>query len=445
MPTLLTKGWDLVAVASQATLNTLLNTAVDDGLLPATISETVPLGTGGTTITIDLDPANPPTVNLNPTNAPGESSLVMLTLPFASGTISSQQDGAPSSISAGSFVVETEIAYVNLDFSGGTNETLALDFTSSSAVYSVSVTGLPSFWEDVVTAAIEQWMQKLQPGAISLGTVVVPAVVAPLAPVGDSMFAIQLGETPDDNTLLLLMTTSTGTAPSGSTGVDFSDIGPLLEPGQPSALYISNRVLMEEIIVPGMCASMSIPANEFSSSGSPTTPYISTFSGNVSISGEDDPDLEGLTLSVNSSNQVQGSYDVNAHPVFNAGSTYYVKVTGDIYVEPTLDTATQAISFATTSNSGSGALEASALGWAIIVAAIIATFGTVSVFIAGVVLVVVPLVVALLKFPVNMQSIDASISNSLGSFAWPLQKSYPLSSITVPGDLVIVGDPTLPS
>ena len=445
MPILLTNGWDLVAVASQGTINTLLATAVTDGLLPATISETVPVGTGGSTITIDLDPANPPTVDLNPGNAPGQSAMVSLTLPFASGTITSQQEGAPTSIPAGSFVAENEIAYLNIDFSGGTNETLALDFTSPSAIYSLQITGLGQFWDDVVNAAITQYLQNLQPGTIALGTVVVPAVLAPLAPVGDSMFAIQTSTTPADNALLLLMTTSTGTAPAGPAGVDFSDINPLLAPGQPSALYISNRVLMEEIIVPGMCASMSIPQGDFSSAGSPTTPYVSTFSGNVSISGEDDPDLEGLTLSVNGSNQVQGTYDVDAHPVFNAGSTYYVKVTGSIYVEPTLDTTTQLISFATTSDSGSGALEASPLGWTIIVAAIIATFGTVSLFIAGVVLVVVPLVVALLKFPVNMQSIDESISNGLGSFVWPLQKSYPLSSITVPGDLVIAGDPTLPA
>jgi hypothetical protein len=440
----MTNGWDLVAVASQGTLNALLSEAVTDGLLPATIVAPITLEGSTTTVTIELDTANPPTVDLNPTATPGQSAMVALTLAFSSGTLA-PATGSPSTIPAGTLTITTEIAYVDVDFSGGTNETLALDFTSDLAVYNVEIvdTGLTPTQQDIIDLALEVYFQSLTPGSVPLGTVVVPAVAASLEPVGESEFAIQTATSPDDNALLLLMTTSTGVAPTGSAGVDFSDIAPLLQPGQPSALYISNRVLIEEIIVPGMCSSMHLPATDFSFSGSPTVAYTATFSGNVSLGGTDDPYLQGLSLSVNDDNQVQGGYDVAAHPLFNAGGTYYVKVTGDIFVSPTLDTSTQAISFATTSNTGSGTLECSPLGWAIIVAGIIATWGTLGAFIATVVAVVVPIVVALLQFPVNLGSVDASISDSLSAFVWPLQQNYPLSSVSVPGDLVIVGDPTL--
>lgn len=400
---------------------------------------------GGTvTVAMELSASDPPTVNLNPTATAGESAMVALTLPFAGGTITSTSAGVnpPATVPALTMVVTTEITYVDLSFSGGTNETLALDFTSSEAIYDISVTGLPAFWEDFVNAAIQQWLQNLKPGSVPLGTVVVPSDLTALAPVGDSEFAIQTADSPDDNALLLLMTTPSGSQPSGTGATDFSDLPPLLQSGQPSAFYISNRVLMEEMIVPGFCEQLSAPASDFSFTGNATTPVVATFSGSLSIQGEDDPVLHGLVLSVNNSSQVQGSYDVDAYPAFHAG-VYYVKVTGDIFIELVLDSSSQQISFNTTSNSGSGSLEASPWGWAIIVAAIIATFGTISVFLGIVIAIVVPLVVALLTFPVNMNSADESITQALGSATWPLQKNYPLSSVLLPGDLVIVGDPTL--
>jgi hypothetical protein len=441
VPTLMTNGWDLIAVASQGTLNSLLSEAVSGGLLPPSISQKIPMEGGTVTVTVDLDPLSPPTVNLNPTNAAGQSAMVALNLPFSGGTITSTSSGVnpPATLPTLTMAVTTEITYVDLSFSGGTNETLALDFTSSEAIYSMKVTGLPPFWENFVNAAITTWLQNLKPGSVPLGTVVVPTELAALAPVGNSMFAIQTAENSDDNALLLLMTTPSGTQPSGT---NFSDSLPLLQPGQPSAFYISNRVLMEEIIVPGFCQQLSAPASDFSFSGDATTPVVATFSGSLSIQGEDDPVLHGLALSVNNSSQVQGSYDVDAYPAFHAG-VYYVKVTGDVYIEMVLDASSQEISFNTTSSSGSGSLEASPLGWAIIVAAIIATFGTISAFLGIVLAIVVPLVVALLTFPVNMSSADESISQALGSATWPLQKVYPLSSVTLPGDLVIVGDPTI--
>ncbi len=440
----MTNGWDLIAVASQGTLNSILSEAVSAGLLPSSISQQVPMEGGTVTVAMELSASDPPTVNLNPTATAGESAMVALTLPFAGGTITSTSAGVnpPATVPALTMVVTTEITYVDLSFSGGTNETLALDFTSSEAIYDISVTGLPAFWEDFVNAAIQQWLQNLKPGSVPLGTVVVPSDLTALAPVGDSEFAIQTADSPDDNALLLLMTTPSGSQPSGTGATDFSDLPPLLQSGQPSAFYISNRVLMEEMIVPGFCEQLSAPASDFSFTGNATTPVVATFSGSLSIQGEDDPVLHGLVLSVNNSSQVQGSYDVDAYPAFHAG-VYYVKVTGDIFIELVLDSSSQQISFNTTSNSGSGSLEASPWGWAIIVAAIIATFGTISVFLGIVIAIVVPLVVALLTFPVNMNSADESITQALGSATWPLQKNYPLSSVLLPGDLVIVGDPTL--
>lgn len=182
----------------------------------------------------------------------------------------------------------------------------------------------------------------------------------------------------------------------------------------------------------------------FSCSGNPTTPYSASFSGAKGLGGQYEPELTGLTLSVNGSGQVQGNYAVHAHPLFNAGETYYVLVEGSIFVTPTLNSANQQITFATTDNPVTGEIKCSAVGWVIVAAAIILSFGTLGAFIAIVLAIVAPIVITQLKFPVLLPpTLLASIQNGLGSFTWPAQKEYQLSALELSGDLILFGEPVI--
>jgi hypothetical protein len=170
--------------------------------------------------------------------------------------------------------------------------------------------------------------------------------------------------------------------------------------------------------------------------------FTATFSGNQSMTGEYDPQLTNLVVSVNNSQQVQAAYTVDAHPLFNAGATYYIEVSGNLFITIVLNG--QIISFNTTADTGSGSLHASVAGWAIIVAAIIASFGGVAAFIAGVVAIVVPIVLSQLSFPITLPPpLLTSINHALGSFTWPGQTNFPLTSIQLPGDIVFIGTPTI--
>jgi len=133
---------------------------------------------------------------------------------------------------------------------------------------------------------------------------------------------------------------------------------------------------------------------------------------------------------------------VNAHPLFNAGSVYYVQVQGNIFVTIVLNANSQTISFSTTAGTGSGAIEANAIGWLIVIGAIIASFGTVSFFIGTVLAIVVPIILTEFTFPITLPPAQLnSMDQALGSFTWPAQANFPLNSIQMPGDLVFFGTP----
>jgi hypothetical protein len=78
--------------------------------------------------------------------------------------------------------------------------------------------------------------------------------------------------------------------------------------------------------------------------------FTATFSGNQSMTGEYDPQLTNLVVSVNNSQQVQAAYTVDAHPLFNAGATYYIEVSGNLFITIVLNS--QIISFNTTADTG---------------------------------------------------------------------------------------------
>ncbi|MGN6371782.1 MAG: hypothetical protein ACTHM1_02150 [Solirubrobacteraceae bacterium] len=442
-PELKTKGWDLIASVTQEALNTTVAAAFNKGEIPHTITQPIKLGPlGEGTVTVNVEA---PTVDLNPNAAAGQSGFVGIKLPIVSGMLKFTKE---IPIPAGSIEVVTNISYVHLDSErGGTTERLSLDFNNKLAVYNVIIEE-PTWEQDFtefVEIALKDYFQSLAPGAIYLGDVEIPKSAEAFAPVGESDFAIQVNTSkPSENVLLLLMTTSSGKIPPEPGATDFSEVPSLVPSGRKSALYISNRLLIEGLIVPALEESLKLQASSFSFSGSPTSLYSATFSGDLKLAGEYEPELTNLNLSVNGSGQVQGNYEVHAHPLFNAGETYYVLVNGSIFVTPSLNTTTQAISFATSANSGSGTIKCSVLGWIIVAAAIIASFGTLGAFIAAVLAIVVPIIITQLKFPVSLPtSLLSSIENSLGSFVWPAQKSYPLAALELPGDLVFIGEPVI--
>lgn len=434
-----TQGWDLIAAITQQSLNTLLASAFQQGDIPSSYSQpvTLPL-VGQATVSLIL---GSPSIDLNPQQAQGQSSMVGITF-MISGSITAKN--LPTiTIPEGTLEVVTNISYVTIEFSGGSTEKLSLDFTSPLALFNVVITN-PT-WDQtmtsVVESAIKAGLQLLAPGSISLGSVNVPAVAAPLEPVGQGDFAIQINSDPNLNTLMLLMTTPSGTQPTGPGATDFSSAPPIIPAGQQAAVYVSNRVLIQDLIVPQLATSLQLQPSAFTIQGSATTPYTATFSGNQSMTGQFSPELMNLVVSVNGSQQVQAAYTVDAHPVVNTQQVFYVEVDGDIFVSIVLNG--QTITFNTTSNSGNGSLHASVLGWAIVVAAIVATWGTLSAFLGMVLAIVVPIVITELSFPVNLPpAVLDKINNGLGSFTWPAQTNFPLVSIQLPGDLIFFGTPT---
>lgn len=440
MATQNTQGWDLIAAITQQSLNTLIASAFQDGDIPSTFSQqvTLPL-VGAATVSVTI---GPPSIDLNPQQAQGQSGMVGITFQMINGSITAK-NVPPITIPEGTLEVVTVLSYVTAEFSGGTTEKLSIDFTNPNALFSVVIQN-PSWSQSltsVVEAALKAGLQALLPGSLSLGSVNVPTQALPLAPVGQGDFAIQNNSDPNLNTLMLLMTTSSGTQPTGSGATDFSNAPPIIPAGQQAALYVSNRVLIQELIVPQLASSLQLQASAFSIQGSATTPYTATFSGDQSMNAEFNPELMNLVVSVNGSQQVQAAYVVDAHPLINTGQTFYVEVDGDIFVNIVLNG--QTITFNTTANSGTASLHASALGWAIVVAAIIASFGTLGAFLGTVLAIVVPIVLTELSFSVTLPtSLLTKINQGLGSFSWPAQTNFPLDSIQMPGDLVFFGTPT---
>jgi hypothetical protein len=435
-----TQGWDLIAAITQQSLNTLVASAFQQGDIPATFSEQVNLPlVGEATVSVTI---GPPSIDLNPQQGQGQSGMAGVTFQIVSGSISAN-NFQTITIPEGTLEVVTVLSYVTAEFSGGSTERLSIDFTSPLAVFNVIIQN-PTWSQTlttVVEAALKAGLQVLLPGSLSLGSVNVPSQAAPLVPVGQADFAIQINSDPNLNTLMLLMVTSSGTAPTGPGATDFSNAPSIIPAGQQSALYISNRMLIQELIVPQLATSLQLQASAFTIQGSATTPYTATFSGDQSINAEFDPDLMNLVVSVNSSQQVQAAYVVDAHPVVNTGQTFYIEVDGDIFVSIVL--SGQTITFNTTANSGTASLHASALGWTIVVAAIIASFGTLGALLGTVLAVVVPVVLTELSFSITLPTpVLAKINQGLGSFSWPAQANFPLTSIQMPGDLIFFGTPT---
>lgn len=446
MATLATKGWDLVGAITQDSLNTLLAGLQNAGDLPTDFSVPVQIPLAGTAkVQITM---GTPLVDLNPSAAAGTNSMAALVITVQSGSISTPS-GLNIAIPMGSEItITTNLRYFDIDLSGGaTSKRLALDFTSPEAVYNVNIDapGWSSDYDSIVGTALLTYLQSEANGDYYLGTVNLSAIPAGMQPTGEVDFAIQTTTTAGQSVLLVLMTTTSGTEPSGTEARDFSDMPLMVSGGAPSALYVSNRLLMEQVLAPQLATGLGVDASQLSFTGNATSPVTVNFSGSKDLGGDDDPELVGLSSSVNGSQQVQSAYTVDAHPLFNAGKTYYVEVTGNLFTSFNLDTSNQQIGFTSTADKGSGSIKCSAWGWVIVAAAIVASFGTLGAFIGVVLAVVVPVVITQLKFPVSLPpSALNNLNQALGSVTWPGATYYPLTSVSLPGDLVLSGTPTVP-
>lgn len=429
MATVTTEGWDLVAVANQTLLNTLLTAAYNDNLFPQNVNVTE-MG-----ITFD-GTLGVPTVNLNPSSASGTNSMASIVIPIT-GTVSVL--GTSNTIPPNSTLnITSNLQYVSIQLKGTQAMQLYLDLSSKLAVYSVDIEPSQS-WVSMFNGLIQYYFQnEFSGGSYYLGTVNMEGAPAQLLPVGSVYFATQANTTtPDANILALVANTSTG-----SPGIlDFTSNPPLLPASQSAALYISNRCLLNNMLLPVLVKQLNTTNSSFTVSGNATTPYTVSLNTSVDISGKYDPTLNSMNVYVNDSNQIQSDYGATGYPLSGFHSVIWVDVNGHFYLTPSLDVASQSISFAIDTPDGNGSIHLSAGGWVIIAALIIATFGTLGGALAAVVAIVVPIVITQLHLSVNMASIAGNIDQATTSFNWPAQKICPINSIALPGDLVLYVTP----
>lgn len=431
MATVTTEGWDLLAVANQSLLNDGLALLYNDKILPSDVNYSVDgysfKGTLGQ-----------PVVDLNPTSATGTNSIAAISFPISgvviiSGTSNTIPDGA-------TFAITSDLTYVSVVLEGKPVTQLYLDLSSKNAIYSIKLDVTPEpFWVIILNALIQGYLQNnFSSGTYYLATVDMSAAPAQLQPTGSLYFAIQDNTAnPDANILAVVANTSTG-----KTGVlDFTDNPALLPAGENAALFISNRCLLVNIVLPQLATHLKVPQTDFNISGSNTAPYNVTLNTNVSISGQYSPVLNSMNIYVNNSAQIQSDYGATGYPLSAFESIIWVNVTGSFYLTPTL--TNQTISINADTPNGDGSLHLTAAGWAIVSAVVIATWGTVGLLLAGVIAIVVPIVITQLQLSISMTAIAQQLNDANISFAWPAQQYAPIKSIALPGDLILYVTPQL--
>ncbi|MCJ7932664.1 MAG: hypothetical protein MUW56_03250 [Chryseobacterium sp.] len=427
MATVMTQGWDLVAVAKQSLLNVLIEDAYNDNIFPhdanVSLFGMTFVGTFGT-----------PTANLNPSQSSGTNSMASIEVPI-SGTITIS--GTSNTIPPNStLVIVSNLQYVNITLEGTSAVRLYLDLSSPLAIFTVNIQPSQS-WVAALNGMVQYYLQNLyQGGSYYLGTVNMEGVPAAVLPTGNVYFATQPNSSDaDSNILALVANTSTGSAGS----LVFTG-GPVLLPGnQSAALYISNRCILNNMLLPVLVTQLNTTAGSFTVSGNSSTPYTVSLNTSVNLDGEYDPKLTSMNNYVNNSGQIQSDYGAVGYPVSAFSSLIWINVSGHIYLTPSL--SGQTISFGVDAPSGSGSAELSAGGWVIVGALIIATFGTLGACVAAVVAIVVPIVVTQLKFNVSLSQVGANLGSATTSFNWPAASIAPLTSIALPGDLILYVDP----
>ncbi|GEN66297.1 MULTISPECIES: TULIP family P47-like protein [Chryseobacterium] len=427
MATVMTQGWDLVAVATQSLLNELIGAAYNDNLFPSNVNTS----SGG--ITFDGS-FGTPTTNLTPPQSSGTSSMASIEVPI-SGTLTFS--GASHVIPDGStLLIISNLQYLSVTLDGTDAVRLYLDFTSQYAIFSVSVNP-PQGWVAVLNGMVEYYLQQVyKGGSYYLGTVNLEGVPAAVQPVGSIYFAIQANTSnPDSNILALVANTSTGSAGS----LNFMGGPALLPSDQNAAMYISNRCILNNMLLPVLATQLNTTASSFTVTGNSSTPYNVSLNTSVNLDGEYNPKLTSMNNYVNNNGQIQSDYGAVGYPVSAFSSLIWINVSGHIYLTPGL--SGQTISFNVDAPSGSGSAALSPGGWAIVGALIIATFGTLGACVAAVVAIVVPIVVTQLKFNISLSQVGANIGSASTSFNWPAASIAPLTGVTLPGDLILYIDP----
>lgn len=431
--TLYTQQWDLVAVASEPELNSLLVTLENRGWFPSEIDASYFgysfKGTLGT-----------PQVNLNPVQSQGTNSLAELIVPLT-GILSFNQNTID--IPAGTTVgVTTNLSYDSIEISGTNVLRLSVDLAAKEALYAIALAAPPPvpFWVPFLNGIIAAYLSQnvnVQ-GVYYLGDVNVSSVPGGLVPQGTAYFAIQLPQSSSGSNLLAM----TGTTSTGTKGIlDFSTSPPLLPADQTTALYIGNRCLLVNLVLPQLMSSLTLAQSAFTVQGGAGDPKTLALNQDVGISGEYDPVLTSLDVYVNNSNQIQGDYGATGYPVSHFDSVIWVDVTGSFYLTPSVESGV--ISFSSNAPSGNGSVHLSVGGWIIVGALVIATFGTLGAALAAVVAVVVPVVITQLKLSVSMQSLENMLKNANISYSWPAQKECNLVDFKLPGDAILYLSPTV--
>jgi hypothetical protein len=427
-----TEGWDLVAVANQTLLNTGLNSAYNSKLFPNQVNYTA--------MGINFDGTlGVPICNLNPANASGTNSLAEIVVPLK-GTLT--YSGSSYTVPAGSTLgITSNLLYDSITLSGGASAMqLNLDLASDTAVYEVGLTITPSpFWAPILNGIIQGYLQtQYEGGSYYLGTVNMSGAPASLLPTGSVFFATQENTTtPAANILALVANTSTG-----SSGIlDFTSNPSLLPASQNAALYISNRCLLVNLVLPALATELKTTSSSFNITGTTTTPYTLSLNTSIGISGKYDPSLNSLNVYVNNSNSIQGDYQATGYPLSGFGSVIWVDVNGSFFLSPNLNE--QVISISANTPDGNGSIHLSVGGWFIVGALIIATFGSLGAALGTVVAVVVPTLITQLNFSVSMSGLATSINDAPLSFTWPAQQLCPITSIALPGDLILYLNPQI--
>ncbi|HYJ05523.1 MAG TPA: hypothetical protein VEX43_10335 [Chthoniobacterales bacterium] len=423
--TLYTQGWDLVAATTQQVLNGFLLALYNDGALPKTIDVSYEgvsmVGTLGA-----------PTINLNPSRGVGTNSLAQISLPVT-GTVTFF--GNSNVVPAGTTLnVTTNLRYLSVEIQGGTAARLSLDLTSNLAVYNIAVKApLAPPWVAFLNGILQFWFsQQSFAGVYYLGTVDLSSVPGPLLPQGSAYFATQQNvNNPNVNALAMVANTS-----SGSPGVlDFTGSAVLLPTNQTAALYISNRCLLVNLVLPQIASALNTANTSFTVTGATSTPYNLGLNTEIDLSGEYDPDLDTLNIYVNGNGQIQGDYDATGYPIGGFHSIIWVDVDGYFTLTPAQ--SGQAITFSSYAPNGSGSIHLSTGGWFLIGALIIATFGSLGAALVAVVAVVVPVVISQLKLSISMSALQTLLASANVSFSWPAQSACPLVGVGLPGDLVL--------
>lgn len=430
MATVTTEGWDLVAVANQTLINSGLTAAYNANLFPHNINYTA-LG-----ITF-VGVMGVPVSNLNPAAASGTNSLASVVAPLT-GTLT--YAGVNYPLPAGSTMsITSNLKYVSVTLSGGVSAMqLYLDLASNLAVYQAAINApTPPFWLPILNGIIQGYLQtQYQGGSYYLGTVNMSGVPAALLPTGSVYFATQPNTaTPAANIMALVANTSTG-----SQGIlDFTSNPALLPSTQNAAIYISNRCLLVNLVLPALATQLKTTASSFTVTGNATTPYTLALNTNIGISGEYDPTLNSLNVYVNNSQNIQGDYGATGYPISAFSSLMWVDVNGSFYLSPVL--TGQVISISANTPNGNGSMHLSTGGWIIVGALVIATFGSLGAAMAAVVAIVVPIIITQLNFSVSMSGLATSLNGAGLAFTWPAQSLAPITSIALPGDLVLYLNP----